>query len=83
MPPEVEVFGTLSVQALIREKYDIDVDWLLQRDDVKDHHKIVESIAQEAEAEPEVVRTVAIEQYIKTLDTEFDPLIECIEAALA
>lgn len=82
-PPEVEVFDTPSVKAMIRQKYDIDVDWLLQREDIKDHHNIVECIAQEAEAEAEVVRTIAIEQYIKELGNQFDPLILKIEGAFA
>lgn len=82
-PPEIEVFGTAAVKDLIRDKYSVDVDWLLQRDDVKDHHKIVECIAEEAEVEPEVVRTVAIERYIAEIDGEFNELIHYIQRAVA
>jgi hypothetical protein len=42
----------------MKSKYGVDVDWVLQRDDVKDHHKIASCIAEEAEAEEEVVRTL-------------------------
>lgn len=67
----------------MKAKYGVDIDWLFQREDVKDHHKIVDCIAEEAEAEPEVVRTVAIERYIKEIDSEFNALIDAIEHAVA
>lgn len=82
-PPEVEVFDHPAVKSLMKAKYGVDIDWLLQRDDIKDHHKIVDCIAEEAEAEPEVVRTVAIERYIKEIDSEFNALIDAIEHAVA
>lgn len=71
------------MKSIINSKYGVDVDWVLQRDDITDHHSIVECIAQEAEAEAEVVRTIAIEQYIRELSDQFDPLIIQIETAIA
>jgi hypothetical protein len=82
-PPEVEVFNNPMVRALMKNKYGVDVDWVLQRDDVKAHHKIASCIAEEAEAEEEVIRTLAIETYIQSIDTEFDALITAIEQAFA
>lgn len=82
-PPEVEVFSRVEVSALMKEKYDVDIAWVLQRDNVEDHHKIVECIAREAEAEEEVVRTIAIERYIEIIDGEFEGLIKAIERAIA
>lgn len=78
-PPEVEVFNNLKVRELIQDKYDIDVDWVLQRDEVKDHHKIAKCIADEAESSEEVVRTLVIETYINDISNEFDELISDIE----
>ncbi len=82
-PPEIEVFQNSAVKEFMQEKYDIDIDWLIQRVEIDDHHKIVECIASEAEAEQEVVRILAIEHYIRGIDSEFDPLILAIERAVA
>lgn len=82
-PPEYGVFSNANVKTLIFEKYGIDVDWILERDDVKDHHKITQSIAAEAEADEEVIRVLAIEKYVHEIASEFDILIARIEAAVA
>jgi hypothetical protein len=82
-PPEMEVFTHASVKEHIEKKYDIDVVWILDRDDVKDHHKIAFHIAAEVEADEEVVRTIAIERYIHEISNEFDVLIDEISAAVA
>ncbi len=82
LPPELEVFNNKAVRELIAEKYGIDVDWVLDRDDVKDHHKIALHIAAEAAADEEVVRTLAIEKYVQEMASEFDDLISKIDAAL-
>ena len=82
-PPEVEVFGHDAVSEMIKNKYGVDIDWILQRDDVKDHHKIAACISKEAEVEEEVVRTVAIERYIQEISNQFDSLISVIERAIA
>ncbi len=82
-PPEAEVFTNESVKELITDKYEVDVEWILEREDVKDHHNIAKCIAEEVEAEEEVVRTVAIEQYISEINTEFDELIGLIENDIA
>lgn len=81
-PPELEVFTEAAVKEMIKKKYDIDVDWILQRDNVKDHHKIACHIAAEAEADEEVVRALAIEKYIDTISNKFDDLIAQITAAI-
>ncbi|REH37960.1 AAA ATPase-like protein [Paraperlucidibaca baekdonensis] len=82
LPPEKEVFQHLKVKDLLKQKYGLDVDWILQRDQVTDHHKYAMCLAKEAETEESVIRTVAIEQYIKEIDGEFDDLIAAIEAAV-
>lgn len=81
-PPEVEVFENELVKNKIKDKYDIDIEWILQRENVKDHHKIAGYIAREAEAEEEVIRTTAIECYIDSIESEFDHLIEQIEKSI-
>lgn len=81
-PPERQVFSEDAVKCLIRSKYDIDTDWILERDGVKDHHKIVSFIAAEAEADEEVVRAIAIDRYIDKISSEFDDLISKIRAAI-
>jgi len=78
-PPEREVYSKDKVADFLEEKYDIEIDWILEREDVKDHHKITDAIAQEVEAEEEVVRSLVIDAYIKEVGTEFDPLIVQIE----
>ncbi|WP_217511852.1 ATP-dependent nuclease [Vibrio metschnikovii] len=82
LPPEKEVFQNVSVKKMIRKKFDIDIDWILQRENIKDHHKIAECIALEVESSEEVVRTLAIEQYIHDIENEFDKLISDIESNL-
>lgn len=81
-PPEVEVFSHDAVRELMKSKYGVDVDWILLRDEVKDHHAVAACIAKEAEAEVEVIRTLAIERYIEEISSEFDPLIQAIEHAI-
>lgn len=82
LPPEKEVFQNPKVKDLLKQKYGLDVEWILQRDQVTDHHKYAICLAKEAETEESVIRTVAIEQYIKEIDGEFDDLIAAIEAAV-
>lgn len=82
LPPEREVFSNGAVRKLISKKYGIDVDWILDRDDVKDHHKIAFCIAAEAEADEEVVRALAIERYVQDIAGEFDDLISRVGAAV-
>ena len=81
-PPEVEVFTNETVKSLIADKYDIDLDWILQRDEVKDHHKIAKCVADEAESSEEVVRAIVIDKYINNIDIEFDELIRDIESCI-
>lgn len=81
-PPEVEVFSHPVVKKKILDKYEIDVDWILDRDDVKDHHKIAEHIAREAEADEEVIRTISIETYINEISNEFDELVKNISQSI-
>lgn len=81
-PPEIEVFSNPRVAAAISKKYGVEVNWILERDDVTDHHKISVHIAREAETEEEVVRSFAIETYINEISTEFDDLIYNIEKHL-
>lgn len=82
LPPELEVFRNESVRNFIKNKYEIDVEWVCDRDDVKDHHKIASHIAEEAEADEEVVRSLAIEEYVRNISSEFDDLISKICAAI-
>lgn len=81
-PPEVEVFTNQKVKQLIDERYGIDVDWVLQRDEVKDHHKIAACIASEAESSEDVIRALVIDAYINDIDSEFDDLIHDIEQCI-
>ena len=81
-PPEVEVFTNESVKSFIDEKYGIDIDWILQRDEVKDHHKIAKCVADEAESSEEVVRAIVIDKYIHDIDSQFDQLISDIESCI-
>lgn len=81
-PPEAEVFGNENVKATIETKYGINIEWLLQRESVKDHHKIAACVAKEAEAEEEVIRNVAIDCYIDSISSEFDSLIGQIEESI-
>lgn len=81
-PPEKEVFSEDTVKCLMKDKYGIDVDWILERDEVKDHHKIVENIAADVEADAEVIRAIAIDKYINTISCKFDDLIEKIRIAV-
>ena len=81
-PPEKEVFGHQEVKNLLKNKYGLDVDWVIERDDIKDHHKYVQCLASEAETEESVIRTIAIEKYILEINDEFDDLIAVIEGAV-
>ncbi|MEH8230442.1 MULTISPECIES: AAA family ATPase [Aeromonas] len=81
-PPEKEVFSHPKVKALLLEKYDLHVDWILERDEVTDHHLYAKELAREAESEESVIRTVAIEEYIKSIEDEFSELIFAIENAV-
>ncbi|CAD5376927.1 ATP-binding protein [Pseudomonas sp. OF001] len=81
-PPEIEVFQNTQVKIALQEKYDIDMDWLLERDEIKDHHKIAKHVAKEAETEEEVIRNYAIEKYTGVISNEFDKLISTIEKYL-
>lgn len=78
-PPEVEVFKNPKVKRMIDEKYGIDIKWILERDEVKDHHDFVKCIAKEAESSEEVVRTLVIEAYISDIGNDFDELIQDIK----
>lgn len=81
-PPEVEVFSNFKVKKLIENKYQIDTDWVRQREEVKDHHKITQCIANEAECAEEVIRVLAINEYLNDISSEFDELILDIEKCL-
>lgn len=81
-PPEKEVFKHADVKALLAAKYGLDVDWVLQKEGVTDHHQFAKCLAYEAETEESVIRTVAIEQYILGIDGQFDDLITAIEVAI-
>lgn len=82
-PPEVEVYGAPAVKKLLNKKYGLDVDWVLKKNEIDDHHKITKCLAAEAEAEEEVLRTVAIETYIQGISNEFDGLVSAIEKAIS
>lgn len=81
-PPEIQVFNNDAVRNLIKRKYGIDIDWIRDRDDIKDHHKIAFHIASEVEADEEVVRALAIEKYVHEVANEFDELIAKINEAV-
>ncbi|MCK7576484.1 MAG: hypothetical protein MZV65_11690 [Chromatiales bacterium] len=82
MPPEKEVFTNHSVKDLIKAKYGIDFDWLVEKEEVKNHHKYALCIAKEAETDESVIRTVAIEKYVLEVNSEFDELIADIEVEI-
>jgi hypothetical protein len=71
------------VQTLLKTKYGLDVDWVLQRDEITDHHQFAKCLASEAEAEESVIRTAAIDRYILEIDSEFDDLIASIVGAIS
>lgn len=81
-PPEKEVFKHQGVKDLLKTKYGLDVDWVLQKNQVTDHHKFAKCLASEAETEESVIRTVAIEKYILEIVGEFDDLISAIEGKI-
>ncbi|WP_238363462.1 AAA family ATPase [Casimicrobium huifangae] len=83
LPPEREVFDNTAVKDFVAKKYDVDLDWLLARDEISDHHKIAEHIAREAKVDEEFVRALVIEKYIDAIGTEFDDLMVKIDAAVA
>jgi predicted ATPase len=78
-PPEKEVFNNANVKALLKDKYGLDFDWVLQKNNVTDHHKFAKYYANEVETEEAIIRIVAIERYISDIDSEFDELISDIE----
>lgn len=80
--PEIQVFSHQSVKNLVKEKYQIDIDWLLSRNAVNNHHEIVKNIAKEAETDEEVIRTLAIEKYVGEISAEFDDLISIIKTSV-
>lgn len=83
LPPEKEVYFNNDVQASIKAMFDIDISWLFQRENMTDHHKYTSSIAQEAEAEESVIRNLAINEYIKSINFEFNEIITTIEKRIA
>lgn len=83
LPPEKEVYLNKDVQASIKDMFGVDISWLFQRDNITNHHKYTSSIAQEAEAEEAVIRNVAINSYIKSIDFEFNEMITTIENIIA
>jgi len=82
-PPEKEVFTHPAVKALLKTKYGLDVDWVLERDEITDHHEFAKCLASEAEAEESVIRTTAIDRYIQEINSEFDVLIDAIVRAIS
>lgn len=82
-PPEVEVFYNPAVQNTLKEKYGLDVSWVIEEKEVTDHHKYASVLAKEAETEESVIRTVAIEKYIEEIDSEFDALIASINKEIS
>ncbi|WP_444936029.1 hypothetical protein ACJJIW_18610 [Microbulbifer sp. JMSA004] len=82
MPPEKEVFLNNEVQNFFRDEYDLDIPWLLERDEIEDHHDISSALAKEAEGSKEYFETIAIREYVNVVNNEFDDLIGKIEHAL-
>ena len=78
-PPEVEVFQHPLIQDFLKTKYGLDVNWVLDKNSITDHHKYAACLAKEAETEESVIRTNAIEKYISVISDEFDNLITAIE----
>lgn len=78
-PPEKEVFNNSNVKTLLKTKYGLDVDWVLQKNNVTDHHKFAKCYANEVETEESIIRIVAIEHYILDINSEFDELISVID----
>ncbi|MCD8503543.1 MAG: ATP-binding protein [Burkholderiaceae bacterium] len=76
--PEKVVFSHSDVKALLKQKYDLDVDWLMRKNNIEDHHQITAMLAHEADTVLEVVRTVSIECYVSANLTEFKNLIRQI-----
>ena len=81
--PELEVFSHPAVKNLMKSKYAIDIDWICDRDDVKDHHRIPFHVAREAETDEEAVRVFAIEAYVREMNAEFASLISSLTKAAA
>lgn len=82
MPPEKEVFLNPGVQAFFKDEYDLDIPWVIERDKIHDHHDIAQAIANEAEGGEEYFTTLAIKEYIRIIDDEFDELIKKIQNAM-
>lgn len=82
-PPEKQVFKHPKVKSLLKSKYNLDVDWVIQREQLTDHHKFAKHFASEAETEESVIRTVAIEKYILEINDDFDDIIKTIKTTLS
>lgn len=63
--------------------FGIDISWLFQIEKMTDHHKYTSSIAKEVEAEETVIRNIAINEYIKSINVEFNEIIAVIEKQIA
>lgn len=81
-PPEKEVFKHQEVKLLLKSKYDLDVDWIIQKKNITNHHNLAKCLACEAETEESVIRTVAIEKYILEIGDDFDNLITIIKKSI-
>lgn len=81
-PPEFEVFTRPIVIEAIKEKYDVDIVWLFQKDEITDHHQYCKVIAKEADCTEEVIRCFAIEKYIDDIDKDCESLISNIEKSI-
>jgi len=78
-PPEREVYDTEEVKLFIESKYDVDIGWILEREDIQDHHRITDVIAEEVESQPEVIRSLAIDKYLDVVGDKFDDLVKAIQ----
>lgn len=81
-PPEIEIFTDSSVVQKFHDKYDIDVDWVIQQNAAGDHHKFAKTVAVELDLDESVVRNFAIESYISAAGDKFDILVESINLAI-
>lgn len=81
MPPEKEVYQSVSVKQEALSQFGLDIDNTLALRNVTDHHKFTECLAKEASTNADYFRTVAINCYLNEIGEDaYSGLIRTIQA---
>jgi predicted ATPase len=79
-PPEVEVYGHANVKCRLKGEYGVDVDQLLAANPELDHHQLTQFLAGEAEALPDALATLAVKEYVGSLEIgQIDLLVKIVQ----